>query len=208
MFFVLPAVVRVRPPKRNNIKMAKQAAMKRIYPWTKKVDGAQTTLRLMTADDKQAMLAFGRSLPEEDLLFLSFDITRESFIDSWIRHIESGRWHTVLAEINGKLVGHGSLIQTEQIWTRHLGEIILLLAPEARGKGLGGILASEIFARAGELELQKVVARMAADQKGAIQIFEKLGFKVEALLADYVIDRADRTHDLIAMSHDVTGLTE
>ncbi len=188
--------------------MARQAATKRNYPWTTKIDGAQTILRLMTAGDKEALLQFARSLPEEDLLFLSFDITQESFFESWIRHIESGRWHTILAEVNGRLVGHGSLIQTEQVWTRHLGEIILLLAPEMRGQGLGSILASEIFAKAEELNLQKVVARMAAEQKGAIQVFEKLGFKVEALLADYVIDRAGRTHDLIAMSFDVTGHTE
>jgi hypothetical protein len=28
------------------------------------------------------------------------------------------------------------------------------------------------------------------------------------LLADYVIDRQGRTHDLIVMSYDVTGFTE
>ena len=49
---------------------------------------------------------------------------------------------------------------------------------------------------------------MAADQKGAIQVFEKLGFKMEALLADCVIDRNDMTHDLIIMSFDVTGFNE
>jgi RimJ/RimL family protein N-acetyltransferase len=162
----------------------------------------------MNANDKETVLAFARSLPEDDLLFLSFDITREPFIESWIRHIEAGSWHTILAEVNGKLVGHGSLIQTEQTWTRHLGEIILLIAPEVRGKGLGSILAGEVFAKAEELKLQKIVSRMAAEQKGAIQVFERLGFTAEALLADYVIDRAGRTHDLIAMSYDITGFTE
>ena len=49
---------------------------------------------------------------------------------------------------------------------------------------------------------------MAAEQKGAIQVFEKLGFNAEALLADYVIDRKNRTHDLIAMSYDITGFNE
>lgn len=188
--------------------MPKQAAKKRVFPWTTKVDGAQVTLRLMNASDDDALLAFASSLPEEDLLFLAFDITQKSIVKSWIRHVESGKWNTILAEVNGKLVGHGSLIRTEQAWTRHLGEIILLIAPEFRGKGLGSILAGEIFAKAEELGLQKVVARMAADQKGAIAVFERLGFKIEALLADYVIDRNDRTHDLIAMSYDVTGLTE
>lgn len=188
--------------------MAKQAAKKRNYPWTTNLDGTTISLRLMTADDQQEVLEFARSLPEDDLLFLSFDITQEAFIKSWVKRIEAGLWHTILVEANGKLVGHGSLIRTEQIWSRHLGEIILLLAPGVRGKGLGNILAGELFARAEELKLQKVVARMASEQKGAIQVFEKLGFKIEALLADYVIDRKNRTHDLIAMSYDMTGFTE
>ena len=188
--------------------MAKQAATKRKYPWTTKINGTQIKLRLMTADDKDAVLAFARSLPEDDLLFLSFDIMQESFVDHWIRRIEGGTWHTILVEADGKLVGHGSLMRTEQIWSRHLGEIILLLSPEVRGKGLGNILAGEIFGKAEEWNLMKIVARMAADQKGAIQVFERLGFTAEALLADYVIDRNNRTHDLIAMSYDLTGLTE
>jgi RimJ/RimL family protein N-acetyltransferase len=188
--------------------MAKQAATKRKFPWTTKIDGTQIKLRLMTAEDKDAVLAFARKLPEDDLLFLSFDITQARFVEYWIRRIEAGTWFTILVEADGALVGHGSLMRTEQIWSRHLGEIILLLAPEVRGKGLGNILAGEIFAKAEEWKLMKVVARMAADQRGAIQVFEKLGFHVEALLADYVIDRNDRTHDLIAMSYDIRGLTE
>ena len=188
--------------------MAKQAAKKRNYPWTTNIDGTQVKLRLMTSDDKDAVLQFARSLPEDDLLFLSFDITQESFVQNWIRRIEAGNWHTILVEIGGKLVGHGSLMRTEQIWSRHLGEIILLLAPEVRGKGLGNILAGELFAKAEELGLQKVVARMAVEQKGATAVFEKLGFHAEALLADYVIDRNNKTHDLIAMSYDVRGFTE
>ena len=71
--------------------MAKQAATKRNYPWTTNIDGTQVKLRLMTADDKDAVLAFACSLPEDDLLFLSFDITQESFVKNWIRRIEAGK---------------------------------------------------------------------------------------------------------------------
>jgi RimJ/RimL family protein N-acetyltransferase len=187
--------------------MAPQTKRKRKFPWKTNVEGKTVTLRLMTRRDKQKVLDFARSLPEDDLLFLSFDITDENVVEDWIDRTETGRWHTILVEIDGRLVGHGSLMRTDQVWSRHLGEIILLLAPEVRGKGLGNILAGEIFAIAGELGLQKVVARMAADQKSAIQVFEKLGFNAEALLADYVIDRQGQTHDLIAMSYDVRGLT-
>ncbi|MCO6512590.1 MAG: GNAT family N-acetyltransferase [Aridibacter famidurans] len=188
--------------------MAKEPKSKRIYPWKTKAGGEEVTLRLMTPEDGPAMLEFARALPEDDLLFLAVDITDERAVDDWIRRLINKNIHTILVEKDGKLVGHGSLIHEEQVWTRHLGGMILLLAPEARGKGLGHILAGELFRYAEDLGLRKIVARMAADQKGAIQVFEKLGFKAEALLTDCVIDRNDMTHDLIIMSYDVTGFNE
>ena len=188
--------------------MAKESATKRKYPWTTKIDGEEITLRLMTPKDKKAMLEFARSLPEDDLLFLAIDITKERAVDDWIRRLNEDIVHTIFVEKDGKLVGHGSLLHEEQVWTRHLGGMILLLSREVRGMGLGHILAGELFAYANDLGLRKVMARMASSQKGAINVFQKLGFKMEALLADCVIDRNDRTHDLIIMSHDVTGFNE
>lgn len=188
--------------------MAKESATKRKYPWTTKIKGEEITLRLMTPKDKDAMLEFARSLPKDDLLFLAVDITSERAVDDWIRRLNEEILQTILVEKNGKLVGHGSLLHEEQVWTRHLGGIILLLSPEVRGMGLGSILAGEIFGHAYDLGLRKVMARMASSQKGARKVFEKLGFKMEALLADCVIDRNDRTHDLIIMSYDVTGFNE
>ena len=188
--------------------MAEQSRSTRIYPWKTKLGSDEIVLRLMTEEDRESMLRFARSLPEDDLLFLAVDITNEEAVDHWIGRLKTRNIHTILVERDGELVGHGSLMHEEQVWTRHLGGMILLLAPEVRGKGLGHILAGELFRHAEDIGLRKVMARMAADQKGAIQVFEKLGFKMEALLADCVIDRNDKTHDLIIMSYDVTGFNE
>jgi RimJ/RimL family protein N-acetyltransferase len=187
--------------------MTSKRASKRSYPWATTVKGNKVAIRLMTAEDGEELLAFARSLPERDLLFLSVDITRLEIVEGWVRRIEEGRTFTVMAEADGKLVGHGTLYLSELSWTRHMGEIQLLINPRYRGGGLGHLLANEVFTIAQGLGLQKIIARMAADQRGALQVFERLGFKAEALLADFVIDRDGRTHDLIVMSHDITGLT-
>lgn len=187
--------------------MATTSISKRDYPWTTTLSGKQVTLRLMKAEDRDALLSFARALPSDDLLFLSIDITQPEVVDGWAREIKAGRTITVLAEAGGKLVGHGTLSCNNLTWARHLGEIQLLISPDFRGVGLGNLLADEVNAFARAKNLQKVVARMASEQKGAQQVFERLGFTVEALLADYVIDRQGRTHDLIVMSYDVTGLT-
>jgi RimJ/RimL family protein N-acetyltransferase len=187
--------------------MISKRVSKRAYPWATSVRNKEVTVRLMRPDDGEQLLSFARSFPECDLLFLSIDITRPDVVAGWVNHIEEGRAFTVIAEADGQLIGHGTLYLSELTWTRHMGEIQLLISRAYSGGGLGHLLANEVFTIAQELGLQKIIARMAADQKGALQVFERLGFKAEALLADFVMDRECRTHDLIVMSHDVTGLT-
>lgn len=181
-------------------------AAKRAYPNTTTLEGRQITLRPMKATDRDAVLVFARALPADDLLFLPIDITHPKVVDGWMRSLESGRTATIVAESDDRLIGMGTLVRSETNWARHLGNIRLLVGTDARGIGLGTLLANEVFALAEETGLQKVVAQMAADERGAVAVFERLGFKAEALLADYVLDREGRTHDLIIMSYDVTGL--
>lgn len=178
----------------------------RAYPRSVTLKDQHITLRLMQASDRDAVLAFAQALPAKDLLFLPLDISHPKVVDGWVRSLDSDRTATVVAETGGRLIGLGTLVRSETTWARHLGNIRLLVSPDARGIGLGSVLANEVFALAEEAGLRKIVAQMAAEQRGAQAVFEKLGFKAEALMADYVMDLQGRTHDLIVMSYDVTGL--
>ena len=182
---------------------------RRAYPRAIALDsGAALTVRLMAAADAPAILAFARSLPADDLLFLRTDITSEAVVAQWVKNLAAGRTATVIAEAAGEIAGYASLHHHETSWQRHLGEIRIQAGPRYRSQGLGRSLAGEVFALARELGLRKVVAQMTVDQKGAIATFERLGFRAEALLSDFVIDRDGRTRDLAIMSYDVEGLTD
>lgn len=170
--------------------------------------GTGVTLRLMTPADADRVLAFARSLPADDLLFLRTDITDPGVVAQWVRNLGAGRTVTVLAEANGELAGYASLHYSEINWQRHLGEIRLQAGARFRSQGLGRALAGEIFSIARSLKLRKLVAQMTVDQRGAVATFERLGFRPEALLQDFVMDRAGRTRDLMVMAYDVEGLTD
>lgn len=171
-------------------------------------NGAAIQLRLMTAGDADRILAFARALPADDLLFLRTDITDPGVVAQWVRNLDAGRTITVLAEAAGDLAGYASLHYSEINWQRHLGEIRLQAGARFRSQGLGRALAGEVFGIARGLKLRKLVAQMTTDQRGAIATFERLGFRPEALLQDFVMDRAGRTRDLMVMAYDVEGLTD
>jgi L-amino acid N-acyltransferase YncA len=171
-------------------------------------DGRRVSLRLMEATDKQRVLSFARSLPPDDLLFLRTDITEPALIDEWIGNLEKGTTMTVLADVDGELAGYASLHLEQARWTRRVGEIRVQVAVAYRGVSLGRQLTAQIF-RLGQIRgLKKMAAMMTPDQAGARAAFEKIGFSVEALLQDWVVDRKGRPRDLLIMSHDLEGLSD
>ena len=177
----------------------------RHFPYTARVGNADITLRLMAPADRDAFLAFMRAQPEDDQFFLLVDVTTPEGLEYWMLDLEQGRNLTVLAEQNGRLLGYCSLHHGQTRWTRHLGEIRLLVAPDQRGRGVGRLLGHEVFSVAHDLDLLRIVVRVASGQKSARRLFERLGFHMEALLADWVIGRDGRTEDLVLMSYDVAG---
>lgn len=185
--------------------MAEAGVVKRTYPWQTNLDGVEVSFRLMEPSDGDAVLAFARSLPDHDLMFLRIDITQPEVVEEWVENLKKGRTITVLAESEGEIVGYATLHRDEVSWRRHVGEIRVMLKPDLRGRGLGKIMANEVFAIAKDLGLQKIMVQMTTDQRGARGMVESLGFRPEALLADFVMARDGRTHDLLIMSYDVTG---
>lgn len=185
--------------------MPESAIAQRHFPYTVRVGDASVVLRLMTPGDREAFLAFMRAQPEDDLFFLLVDVTSPEGLEHWMGDLEQGRNITVLAEESGRLLGYSSLHHGQTRWTRHSGEIRLLVAPAQRGRGVGRVLAREVFSLAHDLDLLRITVRIASGQQSARRLFERLGFHMEALLADWVIDRQGRTQDLVLMSYDVAG---
>ncbi len=157
----------------------------------------------MTRSDRDRLLAFAQSLPESDLIYLRMDITQPDVIDEWVANIEGGRTTTVLAEEDGEIVGYASLHSNRLMWTRHIGEIRIMVDVRARGGGVGRSLAHQLTEMAGERNLYRVVVQLPADQPRVRKMFEGLGFEPQAILPDWLKDRHNRPHDLVIMSKHV-----
>ena len=185
------------------------ASYKRMYPRDVRLANDKAfNLRLMGPEHRDDVLEFARALPRQDVLFLRMDITDPRNIDTWIENIKADRSITVLAYDGARVAGYATVHHNEVLWTRHVGEIRTNVGSEYRGIRLGARLAEEIFTIAKEIGLKKITAQMTSDQRGARATFERIGFRPEALLADYVIDHEGRTHDMLIMSYDIDGFND
>ena len=182
-------------------------AFEKRYPRELALQGGSVILRLMEPRDGDAILAFARKLPPDDLLFLRLDITAPEGMAEWVSNVQAGRTVTVLAEQAGDVVGYASIHHNDAMWNRHIGEIRVNVGAELRKQGLGRRLVEEVFAIARDIGLRKITAQMTPDQKGARVTFERLCFRPEALLADFVVDREGKTRDLLIMTQDLAGFT-
>ena len=175
----------------------------RSYPRHAKLDSGDVEFRLMSRADELAVLEFAKALPTHDLLFLPRNISQPKVLSAWIQEIERGDITSLLAVKDGNVVGCGTLVRDPHSWSPHVGEIRMVVSAKVRGQGVGRALSQETFALALGAGLEKLSVQMTVDQRGAITLFESLGFKAEALLRDHVRDVDGEKHDIVMLGHNV-----
>lgn len=169
-------------------------------------DQTEVLIRTMTPDDFEKSLAFFRALPEEDRIFLRRDVTKAEVIKERIREIEQGSAKRLLAVVDDEIVADGALEFPVHGWEKHVGGLRLIIARPYQRKGLGSLMARELYQLAGDAGVEEILVRMMRPQVGARRVFEKMGFREEAVLLKYAKDHEGRKQDLILMRCDLEGL--
>ena len=177
------------------------------YPKTIDCQGEEVTLEIASSLETEPLQKFTTALPEKDLLFLSRDIREPKVLEAWSRSVEAGDIITIAASRGDEIIGTTAVVKDEHSWSPHVGELRILVHPDARDIGLVRELIQESFLIGLSLELEKLTVRMLLDQGAAINVLEEMGFRSEALFRDHVKDPSGEKHDLLIMSHDVAGVS-
>jgi L-amino acid N-acyltransferase YncA len=115
---------------------------------------------------------------------------------------------SLIALHGNKVAGEASLYRALHGWTAHVGEIRISVAPALRRSGLGSVLARDLVKLAIGLGVEKMIVQMVESQLSARRLFEKLGFRQEAVLRAHVKDIHGIKRDLVIASNDVSHLWE
>ena len=169
-------------------------------------DSTEVTIRRLAANDIDRLMDFYGSLPEEDRKYLKFDVTDRKVVAKRLRRIDSGDDIRIVAIHGGVIVASGALELSGETWSKHQGEIRVIIARPFQHRGLGTIMIRELYFIAVQNQVTTIVARMMRPQAGAQKIFQRLGFHVESLLPDFVKDLQGESQDLIVMSCEVKDL--
>jgi len=169
-------------------------------------DGRLVTLRPMVESDLEGLVAFFRSLPAEDRLFLKSDVTNREVIEKWVKNIDYNSVLPILATADDAIVADATLHLNQHGWQRKSGEIRCVVARPYQGCGLGTLLVGELVQHAAARGIERLMSQMTTDQQEAIKVFQRVGFKQEAVLRRHVVDVEGNWRDLVIMTNNTSDI--
>lgn len=159
----------------------------------------QAEIRDLTAEDAPALREFFLAMPSEDRTFFFQDVEDPAVAEEWAGN--DRRLRHAAVDPDGRIVAFVAL-QPGVDWSSHVADVVLVVAPAARRQGLGRLLARRALLDALENGFKKVTVMIPADNTGAIEMFQRIGFEAEALLRDHLCSPEDQTlRDVVLLAH-------
>lgn len=169
-------------------------------------DGTEVLFRHLKKKDKNQLSIFFKSLPNYDRVYLRRDITDKETVKKIIKTSKSGENPKIIALDKNIIIAYGLLELDNRHWKKNSAELRLLISKDYRRKGLGMLMSRELYSLAISKKVEEIIVKMMRPQKAAISIFNRLKFKQEAVITDYVMDLDGKKQDLIIMCCDVNEM--
>ena len=144
------------------------------------------TLRPPTSDDLDQVLSW-RNRPEVTRWLLRTTVDPEAFRRAWLTGVDDPNDHSAVAELDGVIVGTGSLDVCDGMgqfqgdaWRKSEALLGYLIDPAHAGNGYATAIASALLDLAfDELGVRRVTAGCFADNVASWRVMEKLGMRRE-----------------------------
>lgn len=162
----------------------------------------EVEIRALGRDDADGLRHFFARVPAGDRTFFREDVLEAGVVERWISDPDQ---HRLVAVVDGLIAGHVAVLRGVG-WSRHVGEIRLVVDPSHRRRGLGRLLAQRAVVEAVEMGTTKLVVEVVATQEPTVAMFSKLGFEPEGLLKEHVRSQTGEVHDLLVLAHFVEPL--
>lgn len=163
-------------------------------------DGAGVTLRPLQRGDQDLVNGMLKRFPYEDLWFLGDVLAALEKVESLVQEMESGRAFSICAVLEKRIIAVAILTARQPDAEGHIGDVCISVDPDFREKRLGTWMLLELINVALSMGLEILVMRLIGGRDASvIRSAGKLEFHEEAVLRNYVKDRAGNPCDLVMM---------
>ncbi len=162
-------------------------------------NGLHITVRLLAAEDEEALAALFTCATKDDLQYFRDDVRDRELVTSWAKHVDLTHVVPLVAEVGGRLVGEAALLRGRG-YNRHVGEVRVFVCREFRGRGVGTALIQGAVDVAKLVGLHHIFTLAVTSKPQDMRAFEGQGFRVEGSLRDRFMDAEGNTFDMIEMS--------
>jgi len=169
-------------------------------------DGTEVVIRAARPDDVDKSLAFFQDLSSEEKAYLRVDVSRRDVVAKRLANQGPGSVKRLLAVVGENIVADGAIEFSEAGWESHIGELRLLVADAFQRKGLGMLMAEELYLLAAQEKVDEIIVKLMAPQTEAKKIFTRLGFHEAAVLKGFVKDVRGLKQDLVIMRCNLEAL--
>lgn len=163
----------------------------------------KTIIRKATVADAHEIVNAEKEIAKTPGFFCSqpSELTFENVVDAILTLSNSDRGVYLVAEADGKMVGHAFLMPLQLQSLRHIAQLTIGVHEGSQGKGIGTALMKELVTWAKQSNtLEKIELNVRASNARAITLYKKMGFVEEGRLKNRVKISEDHYIDDILMA--------
>jgi RimJ/RimL family protein N-acetyltransferase len=159
-------------------------------------DGKVVQIRELGVEDKDKLIEMYGSLSDEALRWGMPPYSRE-VIEKWYGNIQN--LIALVAFDVDRIVGHAQILKFLHPRRKDSGDLIIYLHQDFHNRGLGTVMLGRLLESAREQGMHRISLHVIADNRRAVHVYQKLGFKIEGTMKDSYFGEDRKYHDELMM---------
>lgn len=159
-------------------------------------DGREVTVRVLKVDDKEKLAELFASMSDEALRWGMPPYTRE-VIERWMNNLSN--FISLVAEVNKDIVGYANIFKHPHPRRKGVSDLIIYLHQDFPNVGLGTAMMGYLIDLAKKQGMHRIGLHVIADNRIAIHLYEKFGFKTEGVMKEAYLGADEKYYDEIVM---------
>lgn len=160
-------------------------------------DGRNVKIRLFQPQDKDKLVEMYESLSSDAVRWGMPPYTRVRSEEGWFRNLQNIT--AIVAFYEDKIVGHAQIFKFPHSRRKGTADLLTYIHQDFQGVGLGTAMLAKLIELAKKEGLHRIGLQVVADNKPAIHLYQKIGFKVEGVMKGAYFGEDGKYHDMLVM---------